>query len=130
MLNILDTISTGGFAAVGAAAVTDALGVTPASVGEFENLAKQQMVAMLGVFGSNPTEGERRAASELVASINKTEGINRKIIENFRDEMQRRASRAQYLLTPTASSAGYDGYLLSQYAQQTKTGKVINWKDL
>ena len=130
MLNILDTISTGGFAAVGAAAVTDALGVTPASVGEFENLAKQQMVAMLGVFGSNPTEGERKAASELVASINKTEGINRKIIENFRDEMQRRASRAQYLLTPTASSAGYDGYLLSQYAQQTKTGKVINWKDL
>ena len=130
MLGLLDTISTGGYAAVSAAALTDALGVTPQSVGEFENLAKQQMVAMLGVFGSNPTEGERKAAADLVASINKTKGVNRQIIQNFKNEMMRRASRAQYLLTPMATSAGFDGYLLSQYADQAKTGKVRNFKDL
>jgi hypothetical protein len=130
MLGLLDTISTGGYAAVSAAALTDALGVTPQSVGEFENLAKQQMVAMLGVFGSNPTEGERKAAADLVASINKTKGVNRQIIQNFKNEMMRRSSRAQYLLTPMATSAGFDGYLLSQYADQAKTGKVRNFKDL
>ena len=88
------------------------------------------MVAMLGVFGSNPTEGERKAAADLVASINKTEGVNRQIIQNFKDEMMRRSSRAEYLLTPTASSRGFDGYILSQYATPNTTGTIRNFKDL
>ena len=46
------------------------------------------MVAVLGNFGSNPTEGERASAQELVASINDLTEVNAQTIEAYIRELQ------------------------------------------
>mgnify|MGYP003642532959 FL=1 len=69
MLTALENISTGGFIPANIKLATDALGMTPTDVGQFEILAKQQMIQKLSSFGSMPTEGERRVAEQLVPAI-------------------------------------------------------------
>ena len=130
MLRALDNITTGGFVPETTKLVTDFLGKTPADAGEFEILAKEQMIAKLSAFGANPTEGEARRAAELVASIRKSEGLNRRLVQSFREEMKRRRDRSAYLLGPDATVKGYREFALGQYEGVGEEGKVINFGDL
>ena len=130
MLRALDNITTGGFVPETAKLVTDFLGKTPADVGEFEILAKEQMIAKLSAFGANPTEGEARRAAELVPAIRKSEGLNRRLVQSFREEMKRRRDNSAYLLGPDASVEGYRQFSLDQYEGVGEEGKVINFEDL
>ena len=130
MLRALDNITTGGFVPETAKLVTDFLGKTPADVGEFEILAKEQMIAKLSAFGANPTEGEARRAAELVPAIRKSEGLNRRLVQSFREEMKRRRDNSAYLLGPDASVKGYREFSLGQYEGVGEEGRVINFGDL
>ena len=130
MLRALDNITTGGFVPETTKLVTDFLGKTPADAGEFEILAKEQMIAKLSAFGANPTEGEARRAAELVASIRKSEGLNRRLVQSFREEMKRRRDRSAYLLGPDATVKGYREFALGQYEGVGEEGRVINFGDL
>jgi hypothetical protein len=130
MLRALDNITTGGFVPETAKLATDFLGKTPADVGEFEILAKEQMIAKLSAFGANPTEGEARRAAELVPAIRKSEGLNRRLIQSFREEMKRRRDNSAYLLGPDASVKGYREFSLGQYEGVGEEGKIINFGDL
>ena len=130
MLRALDNITTGGFVPETAKLATDFLGKTPADVGEFEILAKEQMIAKLSAFGANPTEGEARRAAELVPAIRKSEGLNRRLIQSFREEMKRRRDNSAYLLGPDASVKGYREFSLGQYEGVGEEDKIINFGDL
>jgi len=130
MLRALDNITTGGFVPETTKLVTDFLGKTPADVGEFEILAKEQMIAKLSAFGANPTEGEARRAAELVPAIRKSEGLNRRLVQSFREEMKRRRDNSAYLLGPDASVEGYREFSLGQYEGVGEEGRVINFEDL
>ena len=130
MLRALDNITTGGFVPETAKLVTDFLGKTPADVGEFEILAKEQMIAKLSAFGANPTEGEAKRAAELVPAIRKSEGLNRRLVQSFREEMKRRRDNSAYLLGPDASVKGYREFSLGQYEGVGEEGRVINFGDL
>lgn len=123
MLLILDQITTGGLTATGSKALTDTFGITDANIGEFDVMAKQMMVAKLNAFGSNPSDGERRAAAELVPQIEKSTRLNRRIIERFREEMQRRARNREYLMSPQADIESYNNFTIGQY------GKFLNAPD-
>jgi len=91
MRALLPSISTGGVVPSMYKTILTALGVDAEGVvdaGRFEKLAKEQMIALLGNFGSNPTEGERASASELVASLNDVKGLNARTIESFISELE------------------------------------------
>ena len=123
MLLILDQITTGGLTATGSKAFTDTFGITDPNIGEFDVMAKQMMVAKLKAFGSNPSDGERKAASELVPLIEKSTRLNKRIIERFKEEMQRRARNREYLMSPQADREGYNSFTIAQY------GKFLNAPD-
>jgi len=96
MLSSLDIIETGGTFASAMKALGDALGTTPADVGQFAVDAGNLMVQKLRAFGTNPTDGERRAAEALVARIQNSKGLNRAIISSFLQEMERRQKINKY----------------------------------
>jgi hypothetical protein len=123
MLLILDQITTGGLTATGSKAFTDTFGITDANIGEFDVMAKQMMVAQLKAFGTNPSDGERKAAAELVPQIEKSTRLNRRIIERFKEEMQRRARNREYLMSTQADREGYNSFTIAQY------GKFLNAPD-
>jgi hypothetical protein len=88
---ILTTIKTGGIVPATYKAVLSFLGVeAPGIINAeiFNKLAKEQMIGVLGNFGSNPTEGERASAQELVASINDLTEVNAQTIEAYIKELQ------------------------------------------
>ena len=88
---ILTRIKTGGIVPSTYKAVLSFLGVEAPGIIDaelFNKRAKEQMVAVLGNFGSNPTEGERASAQELVASINDLTEVNVQTIEAYIRELQ------------------------------------------
>lgn len=117
MLLILDQITTGGLTATGSKALTDTFNLTDTNIGEFDTMAKQMMVAKLNAFGTNPSDGERRAAAELVPQIEKSTRLNRRIIERFKEEMSRRARNREYLMTPQATIENYNNFTIGQYGE-------------
>ena len=123
MLTALDGMSTGGFVPATIKAMTDVIGITPSSVGDFEIKAQEMMIAKLSAFGANPTEGEARRAAALVASIRKSKGLNRKLVMDYQQEMKRRGARAEYLLTSDASIQGYNDFTTNQYKTLGKPTK-------
>lgn len=123
MLTALDEMSTGGFVPATIKAMTDVIGITPSSVGDFEIKAQEMMIAKLSAFGANPTEGEARRAAALVASIKKSKGLNRKLVMDYQQEMKRRGARAEYLLTSDASIQGYNDFTTNQYKTLGKPTK-------
>lgn len=129
MLNALENFSQGGFIPSTVKAMTDVIGMTPADIGDFEIKAQEMMIAKLSAFGANPTEGEARRAAALVASIKKTKGLNIRLINDYKQEMKRRASRAEYLLTEGANIQGYNDFSKNQYKSLGKK-EVRNFGDL
>lgn len=88
---LLTKIKTGGVVPSTYKAILSFLGVEAQGVVDaerFNKLAKEQMVGVLGNFGSNPTEGERASAQELVASINDLTAVNAQTIEAYIRELQ------------------------------------------
>ena len=88
---LLTKIKTGGVVPSTYKAILSFLGVEAQGVVDaekFNKLAKRQMVDVLGEFGSNPTEGERASAQELVASINDLTQVNVETIEAYIRELQ------------------------------------------
>ena len=96
MLEALSTIETGGSLRAALKIMGDTLATTPPNVGQFVIDAKGLMIQKLGAFGGNPTEGERRAAEELVARIENTKGLNKAIITSYKQEMERRKAVNEY----------------------------------
>ena len=129
MLNALENFSQGGFIPSTIKAMTDVIGMTPADIGDFEIKAQEMMIAKLSAFGANPTEGEARRAAALVSSIKKTKGLNIRLINDYKQEMKRRASRAEYLLTEGVSIQGYNDFSKNQYKSLGKE-EVRNFGDL
>ena len=133
MLLILDQITTGGLTATGSKALTDTFNLTDTNIGEFDTMAKQMMVDKLNAFGSNPSDGERRAAAELVPQIEKSTRLNRRIIERFKEEMSRRARNREYLMTPQATSENYNDFTIGQYGKfldSSDKPKPKTWDEL
>ena len=133
MLLILDQITTGGLTVTGAKALSDAFGITDTNIGEFDTMAKQMMVDKLNAFGTNPSDGERRAAAELVPQIEKSTRLNRRIIERFKEEMQRRARNREYLMSPQATTENYNNFTIGQYGKflgSPDKSKPKTWEEL
>ena len=133
MLLILDQITTGGITATGSKALTDTFGLTDTNIGEFDTMAKQMMVDKLNAFGSNPSDGERRAAAELVPQIEKTTRLNKRIIQRFKEEMARRARNREYLMTPQANFENYNNFTIGQYGKfldAPDKSKPKTWEEL
>ena len=133
MLLILDQITTGGLTATGSKALTDTFGLTDTNIGEFDTMAKQMMVDKLNAFGSNPSDGERRAAAELVPQIEKTTRLNKRIIQRFKEEMARRARNREYLMTPQANFENYNNFTIGQYGKfldSSDKPKPKTWEEL
>ena len=133
MLLILDQITTGGLTATGSKALTDTFGLTDTNIGEFDTMAKQMMVDKLNAFGSNPSDGERRAAAELVPQIEKTTRLNKRIIQRFKEEMARRARNREYLMTPQATFENYNNFTIGQYGEfldSSDKPKPKTWEEL
>jgi len=88
---LLTKIKTGGIVPSTYKAILSFLGVEAQGVIDaerFNKLAKEQMIGVLGNFGSNPTEGERASAQELVASINDLTEVNAQTIDAYIRELQ------------------------------------------
>jgi len=88
---LLTKIKTGGVVPSTYKAILNFLGVEAQGIIDaerFNKLAKEQMIGVLGNFGSNPTEGERASAQELVASINDLTEVNAQTIEAYIRELQ------------------------------------------
>lgn len=88
---LLTKIKTGGIVPSAYKSILSFLGVEAQGVVDaerFNKLAKEQMIGVLGNFGSNPTEGERASAQELVASINDLTEVNAQTIEAYIRELQ------------------------------------------
>ena len=130
MLTALENISTGGFIPTNIKLATDALGMTPTDVGQFEILAKQQMIQKLSSFGSMPTEGERRVAETLVPAIRNSKGLNAALINSYKEEMQRRAAKSEYLMQPDITIEGFNEFTIQQYKENEDQSKVKNFGDL
>jgi hypothetical protein len=130
MLTALENISTGGFIPANIKLATDALGMTPTDVGQFEILAKQQMIQKLSSFGSMPTEGERRVAETLVPAIRNSKGLNAALINSYKEEMQRRAAKSEYLMQPDITIEGFNEFTIQQYKENEDQSKVKNFGDL
>jgi len=88
---LLTRIRTGGIVPASYKAILSFLGYEAQGVVDaerFNKLAKEQMIGVLGNFGSNPTEGERASAQELVASINDLTQVNVETIDAYIRELQ------------------------------------------
>ena len=90
MLSALEIINTGGTLQTALKALGDTLGTTPPDMGQFVIDAGNLMIRKLEAYGSNPTDGERTAAEQLVPQIRNSKQLNRSIITVFLEEMQRR----------------------------------------
>ena len=88
---LLTRIKTGGIVPSTYKAILGFLGIEAQGVIDaerFNKLAKEQMIGVLGNFGSNPTEGERASAQELVASIDDLTEVNAQTIDAYIRELQ------------------------------------------
>lgn len=116
-LQLLEDIETGGFTVEATKRITDLFGITPTSQSTFENYMGILMLQKLKLFGSNPTEGERETLKQLEASINKSKGANRAILERAVRELLRKKERLQFLAQKsTTDYQMYNDFVVNQYA--------------
>jgi hypothetical protein len=127
LIDIQNQIDTGGFQPVFAKAITDFLGTTAGDVGEFEYLVKNKMIQKLRAFGANPTEGERKAADELVESLKKSKKVNLAQLQSYKKEMERKAARQEFLLQDDITKKDYKDFVDAQYANAEPTENVVIW---
>ena len=127
LIDIQNQIDTGGFQPVFAKAVTDFLGITAGDIGEFEYLVKNKMIQKLSAFGANPTEGERKAAMELVESLKKSKKVNLAQLQSYKKEMERKAARQEFLLQDDITQQQYKDFVNAQYANEEPTENVVIW---
>jgi len=127
LIDIQNQIDTGGFQPVFAKAITDFLGTTAGDVGEFEYLVKNKMIQKLRAFGANPTEGERKAADELVESLKKSKKVNLAQLQSYKKEMERKAARQEFLLQDDITQQQYKDFVNAQYANEEPTENVVIW---
>ena len=131
LIEIQNQIDTGGFQPVFAKAITDFLGTTAGDVGEFEYLVKNKMIQKLRAFGSNPTEGERKAADELVESLKKSKKVNLAQLQSYKKEMERRAAREEFLLQDDITQQEYKDFVIAQYeSKETEDTDTIDFNSL
>jgi hypothetical protein len=110
-----------------AKAITDFLGTTAGDVGEFEYLVKNKMIQKLKAFGANPTEGERKAAMELVESLKKSKKVNLAQLQSYKKEMERRATRQEFLMQDEITKQQYKDFVNAQYESKEPTENVVVW---
>jgi hypothetical protein len=116
LLEALSEINTGGVINTSFNSISKLLGTQNVNAGNFEFLAKELMLQDLKKFGSNPTEGEREAAAELVASIKNREELNEAIITRFLEIQQRRLLGIQFLSdNPNATEEEYVAFMNQFY---------------
>ena len=127
LIDIQEQIDTGGFKPVFAKAITDFLGTTAGDVGEFEYLVKNKMIQKLKAFGANPTEGERKAAMELVESLKKSKKVNLAQLQSYKKEMERRATRQEFLMQDEITKQQYKDFVNAQYESKEPTENVVVW---
>jgi hypothetical protein len=127
LIDIQNQIDTGGFKPVFAKAITDFLGTTAGDVGEFEYLVKNKMIQKLKAFGANPTEGERKAAMELVESLKKSKKVNLAQLQSYKKEMERRATRQEFLMQDEITKQQYKDFVNAQYESKEPTENVVVW---
>ena len=127
LIDIVDKIDTGGFKPVFAKALTDFLGITAGDIGEFEYLVKNKMIQKLRAFGANPTEGERKAADEMVESLKKSQKVNLAQLQAYKKEMERRAARQEFLLQDDITKKQYKDFVNAQYENKEPTENVVVW---
>jgi hypothetical protein len=96
LISALEVIETGGNLNTALKIVGDALGTTPANVGQFQVDAGALMIQKLRSFGGNPTEGERNAAAALAPRIENSKKLNKVIITAYIQEMSRRQQINEY----------------------------------
>jgi hypothetical protein len=126
---ILDSITTGGIVPASYKAVLNFLGVEAEGVinaERFNKLAKEQMIGRLSQFGSNPTEGERASAQELVSSINDLTAVNKETIEAYIRELEYSYDDYQRVLRKGATPQSVSDARLAEIdavIQRSKTGK-------
>lgn len=123
---------TGGALRATGAKLEGFLGVAPTDDTMFNILAKRKMISMLKQFGPNPTEGERKAAEELVESLQLTKEVNEALIDQFLAEMTRRVERLNFLLDPDTTTEKYDEYVKNQYETVLKSGqkRKVRFEDI
>jgi hypothetical protein len=127
--DILDRITTGGIVPASYKAVLKFLGVEAEGVinaERFNKLAKEQMIGRLSEFGSNPTEGERASAQELVSSISDLTAVNKETIEAYIRELEYSYDDYQRVLRKGATPQSVADARLAEIdavIQRSKTGK-------
>ena len=123
---------TGGALRATGAKLEGFLGVAPTDDTMFNILAKRKLISMLNQFGPNPTEGERKAAEELVESLQLTKEVNEALIDQFLAEMTRRVERLNFLLDPDTTTEKYDEYVKNQYETVLKSGqkRKVRFEDI
>lgn len=99
MIELNNKIQTGGITA-GAKLFTDAFGVTPKDVGEFDILSKNLIAGEMRnkLLGSNPTEGERKFLFELKPSLLQSGDVNDVILKDMKRLSERMAGRQEMLV--------------------------------
>ncbi len=106
-LELLDDIENTGGAQLIKKGITDFFGVTEANIGQFQNLMGTRIVQMIGEFGSNPTEGERKFAEGISAGLAQGKKVNEAILTDLVKVMNNKIQREQRMLR----QGSYDAYM-------------------
>lgn len=110
-LAILPKVTTGGAAEVGKT-VTDWLGITDKNVGQFNNLMGERLIQMIGQFGANPTEGERKFAESVSAGMRQGKKVNEAILRDLIKTLDAQEKRNRHYMT--AKTMGQYNEMLSK----------------
>jgi hypothetical protein len=125
MITILDKIKTGGFTVELGKSVSDWLGTTPSNTAEFANLSKTLMLNSLkAMLGGQLSDGERKAAEDVQASLKKGKGVNKAILTRLQRIFESKRQRELKVLDPTAKPNDYWNYLISQSQELTAASSV------
>ena len=127
MVDLLDKVSTSGYSSSVVKPVSDFFGVTPANVGEFNNLTADFALQKLKLMGANPTEGERAFILQSAADLRQSGASNAAILKNMAKAFNKIAKRGTWLLNNPQATRD-DFYSFSIDAAKTK--KTVNIRDL
>jgi hypothetical protein len=117
MLDLLNKINTGGLVPEVVAAAQGLFGVKPADVGEFQQLAQMELLRMLNeTIKGNPTGREMDEVNKVIASLQKGEEVNERLLLRVLNEAERVEARNQFLVNKNPSRNEYLGFVDAQMA--------------
>jgi hypothetical protein len=115
MLDLLNKINTGGLVPEVVAAAQGLFGVKPADVGEFQQLAQMELLRMLNeTIKGNPTGREMDEVNKVIASLQKGEEVNERLLLRVLNEAERVEARNQFLVNKNPSRNEYLGFVDAQ----------------